>query len=218
MKIVSFGDVHMETFQIERIKLELKSADVTIISGDLTNFGGITEAKEVIDATRKYCSDIRVIPGNLDLLEIIPFLDKQGLSLHGKNTRYGDVTLYGCGGSNLTPFLTPIEFADEVIWQTLEQALPPQPRETTHVMVCHTPPYATKVDRLRSGVPVGSPAVRQFLSDHQPAVCITAHIHESAGVDHIGQTKILNAGPFREGGYIVVESKGRKVDAELRIA
>ncbi len=218
MKIVSFGDVHMATSQIECIRLELESADVTIISGDLTNFGGITEAKEVINATRKYCDDINVVPGNLDLPEVLPFLEKHRLSLHGKNRRYGDVSLYGCGGSNLTPFHTPIEFADEVIWKTLEQALPTQPRETTQIMVCHTPPYATKVDRLETGVPVGSPAVRQFVSDHQPAVCITAHIHESAGVDHIGQTKILNAGLFREGRYIVVETQEGQVSAELRVA
>ena len=69
------------------------------------------------------------------------------------------------------------------------------------LMVCHTPPHVTKLDRLTNGVPVGSQAVRQFIEQYQPQVCITGHIHESPGVDRIGRTKILNAGPFAAGEY-----------------
>ncbi|MSQ47363.1 MAG: hypothetical protein EXR78_03075 [Deltaproteobacteria bacterium] len=86
------------------------------------------------------------------------------------------------------------------------------------LMVCHTPPYATALDRLTNGTPVGSSAVRQFIENHQPHLCITGHIHESPGVDFIGRTKILNAGPFAAGGYIVITYDNDTVDAELKFA
>jgi Icc-related predicted phosphoesterase len=66
-----------------------------------------------------------------------------------------------------------------------------------------------------SGTPVGSTAARRFIEEVQPEVCISGHIHESAGVDNIGATKVLNAGPFKGGGYIVVVSGGGRLDARL---
>jgi Icc-related predicted phosphoesterase len=82
-------------------------------------------------------------------------------------------------------------------------------------MVCHTPPLETKCDRIVSGKAVGSPAARTFIEEHQPEVCISGHIHESAAVDSIGRTVVLNAGPFKGGGYIVVECNHASVDARL---
>ena len=87
-----------------------------------------------------------------------------------------------------------------------------------HLMVCHTPPYATKLDRLINGTPVGSPAVRRFIEMYEPHVCISGHIHESPGVDLIGRTKILNAGPSSAGGYIVARYEGGRLEAELKFA
>jgi uncharacterized protein len=62
---------------------------------------------------------------------------------------------------------------------------------------------------------VGSPSARRFIEEYRPDVCISGHIHESAGVDAIGPTTVLNAGPFKGGGYIVVESAGKGLDARL---
>ena len=83
------------------------------------------------------------------------------------------------------------------------------------IMVCHTPPLATKCDRIVNGKAVGSPAARRFIEEHQPEVCISGHIHESAAVDAIGSTVVLNAGPFKGGGYIVVNIESGNVDARL---
>ena len=82
-------------------------------------------------------------------------------------------------------------------------------------MVCHTPPFNTKCDRLMNGTAVGSTAARRFIEEVRPEVCISGHIHESAAVDTIGPTTVLNAGPFKGGGYIVVTSKDGKLDARL---
>ena len=40
---------------------------------------------------------------------------------------------------------------------------------------------------------MGSTAARQFIEEVKPDVCISGHIHESAGVDRIGPTQIFNA-------------------------
>jgi len=55
MKLVSFGDVHMATRNLERMGNELRDTDLIIISGDLTNFGGPDDARKVLDAARGAC-------------------------------------------------------------------------------------------------------------------------------------------------------------------
>ena len=63
------------------------------------------------------------------------------------------------------------------------------------VYVTHTPPYATKLDRLNGGVtPIGSRAVRAFIDRRQPPLTLHGHIHESPGVDRLGRTVSVNPG------------------------
>lgn len=218
MKIVSFGDVHMAIGQMSKIALELSTADLLILSGDLTNFGGVTDAIKVLTAARNYCSAVLALPGNLDRPEVIGFLRAESVALHGENRRIGQLGLFGCGGSNITPFHTPLEYQDAQLGVVLAQAYTGVADAPFQLMVCHTPPYNTKLDRLTNGTPVGSVSVRQFIEKHQPHLCITGHIHESPGIDFIGRTKILNAGPFAAGGYIVVRYEHGTLDAELKFA
>lgn len=216
MKIVSFGDVHMAIGQMDKIAGELSTADLLILSGDLTNFGRCVEAKQVLDAARSYCPAVLALPGNLDHPEIIEFLQSEQADLHGRHRRIDDLAIFGCGGSNITPFRTPLEYQDEELGAILSRAHTEAANAPLQLMVSHTPPYATLLDRLINGTPVGSLSVRQFIVQHQPQICITGHIHESPGVDFIGRTKILNAGPFSAGGYIVVHCQGNRMHAELK--
>lgn len=216
MKIVSFGDVHMAIEQMETIAVELVTADLLILSGDLTNGGGRVEAKRVVDAARSYCPAVLALPGNLDRPEVIELLDNEQAAIHGRHRRIGDLGVFGCGGSNMTPFHTPLEYQDEELGDILSQAYAQAADAPLQLMVSHTPPYATRLDRLSNGTPVGSRSVRQFIVQHQPHLCITGHIHESPGVDFIGRTKILNAGPFAAGGYIVIHCNGAAMKAELK--
>ena len=77
------------------------------------------------------------------------------------------------------------------------------------VMLFHTPPYETKLDRAAldgltyEGVPldvhVGSIAVQRFVQQRQPRVTLHGHVHESARLtgawsDRIGDTVCLSAG------------------------
>jgi uncharacterized protein len=216
MKIVSFGDVHMAVKQMQKIAVELSTADLIILSGDLTNFGGCVEAKQVLEAARSYCPAVLALPGNLDCPEVIEFLQNERTALHGRHRRIDNLGVFGCGGSNITPFHTPLEYQDEELGAILSQAYSEVADAPLQLMVSHTPPHATRLDRLINGTPVGSLSIRQFIVQHQPQICITGHIHESPGVDFIGRTKILNAGPFSAGGYIVVHYQGNQMHAELK--
>ena len=216
MKIVSFGDVHMAIAQMSKIAVELASADLIILSGDLTNFGGRADAAKVVHTAKRYCPHVLALPGNVDQLEVLDVLQAEQVSLHGEHRRVGELMIFGCGGSNITPFHTPLEYGDGELGAMLTDAYVGVAEAPLQLMVCHTPPHATKLDRLTNGTPVGSQAVRQFIEQHQPQVCITGHIHESPGVDRIGHTKILNAGLFAAGGYIVAWYNDGTLDAELR--
>jgi uncharacterized protein len=215
MKLVSFGDVHMATRNLERMNGELRDTDLIVISGDLTNFGGPDDAGKVLDAARSACPRILALPGNLDRPEVIPYLEEQQVALHGRGLIIDGVGIFGCGCSNLTPFHTPLEISEEEIYETLRRGYLEVKDQRPLVMVCHTPPYRTKCDRLMNGTAVGSTAARRFIEEVKPDVCISGHIHESAAVDAIGPTTIFNAGPFKGGGYIVVSFEDGKVDARL---
>ncbi len=216
MRIVSIGDIHMSLRSIERLAAELRAAELVILSGDLTNFGGRDDADKVLAAVRRHVRQVLAVSGNLDQLEVIDFLRDEGISLHGESRRFGDLGIFGCGGSNRTPFHTPTELSDEEIGLLLERGYAGVAQAPHVLMVCHTPPAHTATDRISNGQHVGSPTVRAFIEAHQPAVCITGHIHESAAVDRIGRTVVVNAGAFRDGGYVVVDAGLNGLAVELR--
>jgi hypothetical protein len=215
MKIVSFGDVHMATRNLARMGAVMRDTDLIIVSGDLTNFGGSGDAGKVIGQVRGSCDQVLALPGNLDKADVFPFLEREGIALHGRGVVIEGVAIFGCGGSNITPFNTPTEFSEDEIYQTLQRGYAQVRGRRPLLMVCHTPPFETRCDRIAGGRAVGSTAARRFIEEIQPDLCISGHIHESAGVDTIGPTTIVNAGPFKDGGYIVVRAADGRLDARL---
>jgi Icc-related predicted phosphoesterase len=215
MKIVSFGDVHMATRNLARMGEVLRDTDLIIVSGDLTNFGGIADARKVIDDVRRACPHMLALPGNLDRREVTPFLEAEGITLHGRGVVVDGIGIFGCGGSNITPFNTPTELTEDEIYAALKNGHGAVRNCRPLLMVCHTPPYETRCDRIIGGKAVGSTAARRFIEEVQPELCISGHIHESAATDMIGPTMIINAGPFKGGGYIVVHTNGSRLEAKL---
>jgi len=215
MKIVSFGDVHMATRNLARMDEVMRDTDLVIVSGDLTNFGGRDDAAKVIADVRRSCGRVLALPGNLDTADVIPYLEREGVALHGRGMLVDGIGIFGCGGSNITPFKTPTEFTEDEIYATLVRGYSEVRDVRPLLMICHPPPFETRCDRIVGGRAVGSTAARRFIEEVRPEVCISGHIHESAGVDAIGSTRVLNAGPFKGGGYIVVRSAGQTLDAQL---
>jgi Icc-related predicted phosphoesterase len=217
VRIVCCGDIHMAFRAIDRLAPVLAGADLAILTGDLTNFGDPPDAFRVVDAVRAHGPEVWAVTGNLDMAWTIDAFRERGISLHGEGRRLGDLGVFGCGGSNITPMDTPTELEEHELEAVLARghaAVADAPRT---LMICHCPPYDTKLDRLVNGTPVGSPAVRTFIEQTRPDVCVVGHIHEGRGVDRVGDTLVLNAGALRDGGYVVVDDDGTRVTAALHV-
>ena len=217
MRIVCIGDIHLAFRAIERLAPELREADLAILTGDLTHFGEPPDAFRVVDAVRRHCPRVLAVTGNLDMLWVIDAFRDAGISLHGEGRRFGDLGIFGCGGSNITPMDTPTELTEDELTDVLERGWTSVAGAARTLMICHTPPFDSRLDRLCNGTPVGSAAVRAFIERRRPQVAIVGHIHEGRGTDRVGDTLVLNAGALRDGGYVVVEDDGASLSATLRV-
>ena len=215
MRIVCVSDIHQAFGAIERLGGELAQADLVLLAGDLTHFGDPPEAFQVIDAFRTHNPHVLSVTGNLDMAWVIDAFRDAGISLHGEARHFDGLGIFGCGGSNITPMDTPTEWEEPEIATVLERGYAATAKATHRLLVCHVPPFDTRLDRLVNGTPVGSPAVRNFLEQRQPELAVVGHIHEGRGIDRIGRTVIINPGPLRDGGYVVIEYNGRQLTASL---
>lgn len=216
MRLVCFGDIHLALRAVERLGPALRDADWAILTGDITNFGDPPDAFRVVDAVRQFCPNVLAVTGNLDMAWVIDAFREAGISLHGEGRRLGGLGVFGCGGSNVTPMDTPTELEEHELRAVLERAHAAVADAPRRLMICHTPPYDTRLDRLVNGTPVGSPAVRAFIETCRPDVAVVGHIHEGRGVDRIGDTLVVNPGALRDGGYVAIEDDGARLTAELR--
>jgi len=216
MKIIAVGDIHERVNAFSILGDEISKADVVIMTGDLTQYGNEERALGVLKVVRGINPNVLAQVGNLDSLGIDALLTREGINIHGRGKNIKDLGIFGCGGSGATPFHTPVEFSENELKGFLERGYNEVADAAVKVMICHTPPVNTKVDMIPSGLHVGSAAVREFIEIHQPALCVTGHIHEAAGEDTIGSTRVINPGPFSEGGYVVINAEKGKIEAELR--
>ena len=123
----------------------------------------------------------------------------------------------GLGGSTFTPFGTPSEFPESRFADWLEHMWR-EARTYRHVVLSvHTPPHDTLCDIVGDGIHVGSSAVRDFILDAQPDVCLCGHIHESRAVDRLGRTVLVNPGAFATGGYAVLRLAGDDLSVTLHV-
>jgi uncharacterized protein len=214
VKILAFGDIHEDIKSIKKI-LGSISADLIIITGDLTNFGGVHEAKKVIDNIKVYNSNILALLGNLDKLEIDDYLSSLNINLNGNGYKLGgSVGIFGVGGSNPTPMNTPTEYSEECLALLAAQGFEKIKDLQNKIMISHAPPFNTKTDIISSGLHVGSKAIRNFIENNKPDLCICGHIHESRAKDKIGATLLINPGMISR-GYVLINIDEDKINADL---
>ena len=217
MRIIGFGDIHMNLGAVENIP-GIRSADCIIITGDITNFGVRNDAAAVLDRLHSINGNILGVAGNLDQPDVAVYLEERGISLHGTGRILEGLGIMGLGGSNYTPFQTPYEFSEQELASFLVSGFARLGEVRDFILVSHTPPLQSKADRLFNGNHVGSSAVRSFIEEKQPLLCLTGHIHESKGEDHIGRTLVLNPGMIKEGGYIEVLYQNSELSAVLHLS
>jgi len=203
-------------------------SDLILLNGDLTNYGGIKEVRQVLNHVLELNPNILAQFGNLDKAEINTYLEDLDINLHGQARLMGhSVCIVGVGGSNRTPFLTPSEFSESELLATAETAYlqgleyvalaePLHKKKIPILFISHTPPVNTKLDRIHCGKHVGSKAIRTIIEKYQPALSIVGHIHEAKGEDSIINSPIINPGMLRDGGWVSIEVKNSGLHTHLQ--
>ncbi len=213
---IALGDIHDDLTRLDDIP-ELPEASGIIITGDLTFGGGVKQAEKVIFAVRERNPHILAQIGNMDRGEVTDWLQENNWNLHTEVRELSpDVCLFGVGASTFTPFGTPSEFPESYFAEWLEKSWQKARKWKKQILISHNPPKDTLCDVIGDGVHVGSTAVRDFIVENQPDICICGHIHEACNMDTIGRTIVINPGNFPAGGYVILRSNGGKLSAELK--
>ncbi len=221
MRILAIACIHNDIESLLNLldKISGEKFDVVVCPGDFTDlslpkgFTRVDVGKLILEELRNAGKPIVTVPGSWDK-ELIEFLDKQNVSVHGKSIVVNDVAFYGYGGAR-TPFGTPFEPSDLEIENGLRAAYKNISHKAVKVQVTHAPPANTKLDVIYSGAHVGSEAVRKIIQEFEPTVAISAHIHESKGVDALGKTTLVNPGRFPEGTCALIDIDNGKATAKI---
>lgn len=212
MEIIAIADTHSKMGRVEEAEDAIRKADFLVIAGDITHFGDKYDVEKIISLFKKINPNIMAVPGNCDHLDINDHLGSICTDLHGKSQQHGEIGFFGLGGSNHTPFSTPQEYTDEELKEILEKGYE-NLKSKIKVMVSHGAPFDTKLDLTGRGIHAGSMVVRKFIENNHVDLVICGHIHESRGIDYIGDTMIVNPGPFHMGYARIII--GDKIECEL---
>jgi Icc-related predicted phosphoesterase len=223
MKILVITDIHgyYEKAFSNLSKINTSKFHIMVCPGDFTDmfnqppgFSQMDVADLLLQKLLSFNLPLYCVPGNHDPHEIIELLDEYGVNLHNRVRVFKGMKFMGFGGA-ATPFNTIFEPSDEEIKENLER-MGGDVKNKNFVLVVHNPPRNTKVDMVAGGEHVGSQAIREFIMKRQPLLVVSAHIHESSGIDKIGETTLFYPGPLYDGYYGVVDIKGKEVKCEIK--
>ncbi len=211
MKILVITDIHDKYDNVKKLR-EIER-DLTIVLGDFVEFGkpNIETVRKILEELSQQCFTI-YIPGNCDPIESTRDLGiENSVNIHGRYYVFDDYVIVGYGGSNPTPFNTPLEFSEESIEKNFEKTI--QEALGTGkklIFACHAPPKDTVIDRIVTGAHVGSSSIRKLIEKYKPMIGLHGHIHEAIGLEKLGETFILNPGPLLWGRYVILELRDDK--------
>jgi uncharacterized protein len=217
MIIVGIADTHGDMSLVSRVFEKTGQVDVALLLGDITNLGGAAEAKLIIDAVRLGARQVLAVAGNYDNRDVENYLEKEGISIHRKGVIIDGVGFVGAGKSLPCEGRTPNETSENDFRRFLQDGTACLPFGVPLIFVAHEPPFDTKVDLSETLGHVGSEAIRDYIANEKPLISFCGHIHESCGIDSIGDAKVVNPGPLRKGkyAYAVIEA-GKVTTLELR--
>ncbi len=217
MRILALTDIHGRISKAKKILASVREVDIVIVAGDITHFEPWEKAVEILEILRESSNaTVLFVPGNCDDPELLNYEDKDNeiINIHGKSYGLNNYIVFGIGGSNPTPFGTPIEFSEEKISEILDK-FEEDTSGRSIIMVTHAPIHGIN-DKIM-GVHVGSKALRDFLEKHSDKISlwITGHLHEYRYATNYNGTIIINPGPAMRGYYGLIEVSRERVKAYL---
>jgi Icc-related predicted phosphoesterase len=209
-EIVLIGDVHGEQRRLGRVLRHVAETRpaLAVLVGDVGIDPPRFEPARTRDRSRHDASmravvtqlrsalgcPVVFVPGNHDMPDPVDDLD--GVNCDRTRVEVARLQVAGFGGAGPSRFGFPYEWSEETADAALGELLEDGPR--LDLLVSHTPPSDTALDRIHSGRHVGSRAVRRWAVAHRPRLLVCGHIHEAWGVERVDGVTCLNAGALGE--------------------
>jgi len=218
LNILAISDVHGNELEGLYNFLEKNNIDLVIISGDITNFGPLEFVGKFLNKLSRFNSTVLAIPGNCDPEGVVGKIDEsKAICAHEDVIEYGNLVIYGFGGSNPTPFNTPGELDEETLYNSIKSVMKLKDIESVKkpsgdfpfgkisILLTHAPPKDTEADKIEDGAHVGSESVKRIIEEYQPRLNLCGHIHEAKSFDMINNTIIANPGMLEYGYGTLIE-------------
>ncbi|MBI5364076.1 MAG: metallophosphoesterase family protein, partial [Planctomycetes bacterium] len=191
------GDVHANFTRLDRVlaRVARERIDALLYVGDLGSHDlayvrrrtperdarYLASVEEVLRRGRLLSERVFYVPGNHDL----PDLALEGNADH-RVVDVAGVRVGGIGGAGPARFGFAYEWGEDEVRR--------RPALECELLLCHTPPANTPLDRLAQRPEhVGSVAIRERAEAHA-GVLVCGHIHESGGVFRLNDCLCVNAG------------------------
>lgn len=222
MRILCIADIHGDLARLVQLRPQIDRADLLLVAGDLTEFGGREEVDSLLAALEGSPAKMAMVGGNCDRPGARKGLEASGYSVDGLARGFdlgqGRVTVVGSGGGLLRTGLTPYERREGDLAAALEAGFHDMVgfagRESPIIVLTHNPPWGSCAD-IRHGGHTGSRAFRNLLDALSPMLWVCGHIHESRAAGVCDSTLVVNPGPLREGCFALVhlDEEGKKPPA-----
>jgi len=203
MKILAAGDIHGDTSLVEKLaqRARKENVDLVILAGDLTFFENST--KNLIGPFKKVNKKVLIIPGNHESIATMDFLAEtysDVKNLHGYSVKFGDVGIFGAGGTSKTG---PFSFISEKeMYKLLFKGFSNVKDSKIKIMVTHEHPSNSLIEKFL-GRGSGNKSIEKAIESFKPDIALCSHVHEAWGIEeNMNNTKLINVG--REGKIIEV--------------
>ena len=155
--------------------------------------------------------------GNDDIFDIDQLIESSPCVTfaEGKVLDLGGFYMASMGWTNPTPWDTHREAPEDQLARKIDVVASSVPDMSRAIFNFHAPPYGTGLDEapaldatlrpMHGGAvmkAVGSTAVRDAITKHQPMISLHGHIHESKGVAKVGRSLAVNPGSSYSDGVL----------------
>ena len=192
MKIYAIADIHGAQYRVNTAVEVIKhhQPDVTVVSGDITQFGPGDMAMLLLD---QLPGKVLALPGNIDTADVWDGINKShAVNMHKNQENVRGLSFAGING---------VDDGETELILTNEQLK--DSFNGVDVLITHVPPYGFQ-DTVFLGKHAGSKAVQRIVERFHPRLVISGHIHERPGYSAQGETMVVNCSMGKRGRGAII--------------